>query len=142
MSRKRHEWYLLLSVALALATKGTAYLMLLPFVGYAMISVMKQEGLRAGFRSISLMVLAILLLNTGHWSRNVGLWHHPLVIPTDGGNTKPNLSVFRRPCRMWCGTWPSILEPLLRKSMRLTHEDYAGNGIVFVLSRMAVGLSE
>lgn len=42
---------------------------------------MKQEGLRAGCRLIGILALAILLMNIGHWARNVGLWHHPLGDP-------------------------------------------------------------
>lgn len=176
MSSKKAEWYLPLSVALAFATKGTAYLILLPFVGYALIAVMKQEGFRAGFRSISIMVLAILLMNVGHWSRSVWLWHHPLGDPqwlrqyqNESFGIPETLSSVVRNAAIHLGTPSSkvnaviesvvlkihdklgitISEPSLTFAPRnnivpeaglLTHEDYAGNGVVFILSCMAVGL--
>ena len=174
---KKHEWYLPLSVALAFATKGTAYLILLPFVGYALIVVIKKEGFRAGFRLTGIMVLAILLLNIGHWSRNIGLWHHPLGDPqwlrqyqNESFGVSETLSNVVRNVALHLGTPSSkvnafteavvqkihevlgidINEPSLTFSQRdnivpeagfLTHEDYAGNGIVFILSCVAVGLA-
>lgn len=176
-SSRKHEWYLPLSVALAFATKGTAYLFLLPFVGYALIGVMKQEGLRSGFRLSGILVLAILLLNIGHWARNFGLWHHPLGDPqwlvqyqNESFGIPETLSNVVRNLALHLGTPSSkvnafteavvqklhgvlgisISDPSLTFSQRdhivpeawfLTHEDYAGNGLAFVLSCIAVGFA-
>lgn len=176
-SSAKHEWYLPLSVGLAFATKGTAYLILLPFVGYALIVVMKQEGFRPGFRLIGILALAILLMNIGHWARNVGLWHHPLGDPhwlaryqNESFGIPETLSNVARNVALHLGTPSSkvnaftesvvqkihgtigisINHPSLTFSQRdnivpevglLTHEDYAGNGLMFILSCMAVGLA-
>ena len=80
-SSTKHELYFPLSVALAIATKGTAYLILAPFVVYALILVSKQEGFRRGVRLAGFLVIATLMLNAGHWTRNLALWHHPLGDP-------------------------------------------------------------
>ncbi|MBP8116507.1 MAG: glycosyltransferase family 39 protein [Nitrospira sp.] len=176
-SSKRHEWYLPLSLGLAFATKGTAYLILLPFVGYVMISVMKQESIRSGLRLTGMVVLASLLLNIGHWARNFGLWHHPLGDPqwlrqyqNESFGVPETLSNVVRNVALHLGTPSSkvnaftegivqkihevlgigINEPSLTFALRdnivpeawfLTHEDYAGNGVLLVLSCMAVGFA-
>lgn len=80
-SSMKHEMYLALSVALAVATKGTAYPILFPFVVYALIGVLKRNGLRDGIRIAGVLALAVTLMNAGHWARNIGLWQHPLGDP-------------------------------------------------------------
>ena len=176
-SSKEHEWYLPLSVALAFATKGTAYFILLPFVGYAMVGVMRQEGLRACSRLIGIMVLAILLLNVGYWARNFGLWHHPLGDPqwlvkyqNESFGMSETLSNVVRNLALHLGTPSSkvnaftealaqrihsviglsIHHPSLTFFPRdtvvpdaefLVHEDYTGNGVLLILSGLAVCLA-
>jgi 4-amino-4-deoxy-L-arabinose transferase-like glycosyltransferase len=80
-SSRNHEIYSGLSAALAIATKGTAYPILFPFVAYALIGVTRQENLRRGFQLAGVLILSMLLMNAWHWARNFGLWHHPLGDP-------------------------------------------------------------
>ncbi len=167
------EIYFPLSVALAVATKGTAYPILFPFVAYSVITVLKQYGLRQGVRLAGVLVLAVFLLNLGHWSRNFGLWQHPLGDPewlrqyqNESFGVPETLSNVVRNVALHLGTPSSRVnasieagvqkihgmlgirtnEPLLTFVARsqivpgpeyLTHEDYAGNGIVLVLSVIA-----
>lgn len=168
------EIYFPLSVALAVATKGTAYPILFPFVAYSVITVLKQYGLRQGVRLAGVLVLAVFLLNLGHWSRNFGLWQHPLGDPewlrqyqNESFGVPETLSNVVRNVALHLGTPSSRVnasieagvqkihgmlgirtnEPLLTFVARsqivpgpeyLTHEDYAGNGMVLVLSIVAV----
>ena len=172
-----HEIYFPLSVALAIATKGTAYPILFPFVAYAVITGLRQDGLRPGVRSVGALVLVVFLLNVGHWSRNFGLWQHPLGDPewlrqyqNESFGLPETLSNVVRNAALHLGTPSSKVnafteavvrnihhaieirldEPLLTFYARnnivpepwfVTHEDYAGNGILLVLSCVAVGFS-
>lgn len=167
------EMYFPLSVALAVATKGTAYPILFPFVAYSVTTVLKQYGLRQGVRLAGVLVLAVFLLNLGHWSRNFGLWQHPLGDPewlrqyqNESFGVPETLSNVVRNVALHLGTPSSRVnasietgvqkihgmlgirtsEPSLTFVERsqivpgpeyLTHEDYAGNGIVLVLSVVA-----
>ena len=80
-SSTKLEIYFPLSVALAVATKATAYPILFPFVAYSLISVLRQDGLKQGVRLAGVLMLALLVLNAGHWARNFDLWQHPLGDP-------------------------------------------------------------
>ena len=176
----KHELYFPLSVALAIATKGTAYLILPPFVAYALIAVSKQEGLRRGARLAGLLIIVTLMLNAGHWTRNLALWHHPLgdpeglvqyqnesfgitetlsnvvrnaalhvVTPSERVNALTESVVrrihgvlgisIREPSITMLGSGPQ--DQIVPDTRFLTHEDYAGNGLAFVLSVVAVGLA-
>ena len=177
----KHELYFPLSVALAIATKGTAYLILPPFVAYALIAVSKQEGLRRGVRLAGLLIIVTLMLNAGHWTRNLALWHHPLGDPEglvqyqneSFGITETLSNVVRNAAlhvvtpservnaltesvvrRIHGVLGISIREPsitmlgsggpqdrIVPDTRFLTHEDYAANGLAFVLSVVAVGLA-
>ena len=178
-SATKHELYFPLSVALAIATKGTAYVILPPFVAYALIIVSKREGFRRGVRLAGQLTIVTLMLNSGHWTRNLALWHHPLgdpeelvlfrnesfgipetlsnlvrnvalhvVPPSDKANALIE-SVVRRihrvlglstrdPSLTMLGLGPQTIVPDKRF---LTHEDYAGNTLAFVLSIVAIGFA-
>jgi Dolichyl-phosphate-mannose-protein mannosyltransferase len=159
----KHELYFPLSVALAIATKGTAYLILAPFVAYAFIGVSKQEGIRGGVRLAGMLIIAALLLNAGHWTRNLSLWHHPLGDPKwlvqyqneSFGISETFSNVVRNAAlhvvtpseRVNILTYSAVrrvlgpLDQVVPDTRFLTHEDYAGNGLAFVLFVVAVSFA-
>ena len=166
-SRTKHEFYFPLSVALAIATKGTAYLILAPFVAYAFMGVSKQEGIREGARLAGMLTIATFLLNAGHWTRNLSLWHHPLGDPkwlvqyqNESFGVLETLSNVVRNMALHAMTPSTKVNDLTGSVVRrvhealgvsiseswpstefLTHEDYAGNGLAFVLFVVAVSFA-
>ncbi len=68
-----------LSLGLAILTKGTAYLFVFPWLLWFAFIVLKREGLSAKLvrTSIAMAVIA-LVLNAGHYYRNISVYGHPL----------------------------------------------------------------
>ena len=73
--------YLSLALALAIATKGTAYVLLPPFMIWALWVTYKTSGIRATLAFGQMAALAVFIFNSGHWIRNFELWGYPLGDP-------------------------------------------------------------
>jgi dolichyl-phosphate-mannose-protein mannosyltransferase len=73
--------YLALAAALAVATKGTAYVFIPPFIIWALWQAYRKEGTRAMLGLGALVWITMLLINGGHWIRNFHLWGQPLGDP-------------------------------------------------------------
>lgn len=79
---QKWDWaYLSLAVALAVASKGTAYAFLPPFIIWALWDTFRKNGIRAMLKLGVLIGFTVVLLNGGHWFRNFNLWGHPLGDP-------------------------------------------------------------
>jgi len=63
---------------LAILTKGTAYVYLLPFLCWFGLSQMRVVPLASLLRVVAVIGSAIVLLNLGHWLRNYDLFGSPL----------------------------------------------------------------
>ncbi len=174
-SSRAHELYASLAVALAIATKGTAYPILLTFLAYALFFICRQEGLIRAGRFAWILFLGVLLMNGSHWARNFGLWRHPLGDPgwlaryqNESFGVRETVSNVVRNVALHLSTPSSrvnafieagvekihsvlgisVSEPsltferwsqILPDAGYLIHEDYASNGIVFLLSVLSVG---
>ena len=75
--------YLSLAMALAIATKGTAYVLLPPFVIWALWVTYTSGGIRATLALGAMVGVAVLIFNSGHWIRNFELWSYPLGDPLE-----------------------------------------------------------
>jgi hypothetical protein len=64
------------SLGLAILTKGTAYLIALPFVVWTVIAAWSRGDGR--WRAPAIIGLAVLAINAGHYTRNVRVWGSPL----------------------------------------------------------------
>ncbi|MCC7202829.1 MAG: glycosyltransferase family 39 protein [Nitrospirae bacterium] len=65
------------SLGLALLTKGTAYLYTFPFLVWLICSGFQRFRWKA-WKSISFMIVIAVILNLGHYSRNLDLYGSPL----------------------------------------------------------------
>jgi hypothetical protein len=65
------------SLALAILTKGTAYIYALPFLIWFAASVLRSHGSRA-LAQIVLIFVLVVILNSGHYIRNMGLFGSPV----------------------------------------------------------------
>ena len=65
------------SLALAILTKGTAYIYALPFLLWFVFSVFKSLGFRT-LGQAALMALVIIVINSGHYIRNIDLFGTPV----------------------------------------------------------------
>ena len=75
--RARSAIFVGLSLGLALLTKGTAYVFMLPFGTWWLIASFRNRGRRAwGLMAIALLVA--LGLNLGHYTRNLKVFEGPL----------------------------------------------------------------
>jgi hypothetical protein len=74
------------ALALAILTKGTAYLYALPFVVWFFL-VLIRSNLRQLLKVTLIVSLAILILNGGHFMRNTALWGNPLARDIDNVQT-------------------------------------------------------
>ena len=97
--RKRTVWYLVfcgLALGFALLTKGTAYLVAPPLTAMLLLyGVVHTPGARPRVQLVSaaMVILTIaLLLNSGHWARNWGLFRHPFP-PSDPIDLNAEVSV-------------------------------------------------
>ena len=71
------------AIGLALLTKGTAYIFVLPLIIWFLIA-----GIRHGRSGVAAVLLAGAIaaaLNAGHWSRNFVKFGSPLIAPADVG---------------------------------------------------------
>jgi hypothetical protein len=79
--RRRREWfypYLLgMSLGLALLTKATAYLLAPPFLIWFGVHLLRTVRLRA-WKPLCIVAVTALVLNLGHYSRNIRAFGHPL----------------------------------------------------------------
>ncbi len=79
--KERPELYYALaaaaSLALAILTKGTAYLYALPFLLWFFFSVFRSIGLKVAVQA-ALMALLIIVINSGHYTRNMQLFGSPV----------------------------------------------------------------
>jgi 4-amino-4-deoxy-L-arabinose transferase-like glycosyltransferase len=66
-----------ISLGLALLTKATAYIYAFPFILWFILSGFKRFR-RKLWKLILTMVIVVLLINFGHYMRNVDLYGHPL----------------------------------------------------------------
>ena len=73
--------YLSLALALAIVTKGTAYVLLPPFIIWALWVTYTTSGIRATLAFGQMALFAVLIFNSGHWIRNFELWGNPLGDP-------------------------------------------------------------
>jgi hypothetical protein len=71
------------SLALALLTKGTAYLYALPLLAWFALSALGNLGARA-WQPLLAVAVIVLMVNVGHHTRNFDLWGSPLVVDVDG----------------------------------------------------------
>lgn len=78
----RHAAWLGVGVALAMATKGTVVMAVLPWLVVYAWALGRAGGARAMVRPLLLGALAVLLLNGAHFSRNIDLFGSPLGDPT------------------------------------------------------------
>lgn len=65
------------SLGLALLTKATAYLFALPFLFWGVVVLWRRYRVRA-LAPLCLLAAPVLLLNLGHWTRNLGLFGSPI----------------------------------------------------------------
>lgn len=65
------------SLGLALLTKGTAYILALPFLVWLGIAMVRRFGLRLWNR-VAILVTVAVLINIGHYGRNIDLFGAPL----------------------------------------------------------------
>jgi len=72
--------FIALSAGLALLTKGTAYIYLLPMAIWFMAIFLKSKE-KSSKVAIAGLVM-ILLINCGHWHRNYSVFSHPLGMDT------------------------------------------------------------
>lgn len=70
---------------LAILTKGTAYVFLLPFLGWFGLNRMRVLPLRSLLSVFAVIAGAVVLLNLGHWLRNYDLFGSPLGLSAGGG---------------------------------------------------------
>jgi hypothetical protein len=70
------------SLALALLTKGTAYLYASPFLAWFALSALRNLGGRA-WQPLLAIAAIVLTVNLGHHIRNFDLWGSPLVVDVD-----------------------------------------------------------
>jgi len=75
-SRKIDLIFIALSAGLALLTKGTAYIYLLPMAIWTLVLFFRSE--RKSWNTALIGLLTILLINTGHWWRNYSVFDNPL----------------------------------------------------------------
>jgi hypothetical protein len=68
-----------MSIGLAIMTKGTAYIYAFPFVIWFTVLLIKQYKIRALQYGL-LIAFMILLLNIGHYSRNLNLFGSPISV--------------------------------------------------------------
>lgn len=72
------------SLGLAILTKGTAYIVSAPFIIWLSLVLIRKY--RESFIKIALLMLSvILLLNIGHYFRNINLYGSPLGSTQEGG---------------------------------------------------------
>lgn len=80
-TRASFNWILLVgcggSLALALLTKGTAYLYAAPFLIWLGLSLLKTFG-RQVWRPVLAIALIVFIINGGHYARNLQLFGSPL----------------------------------------------------------------
>jgi xanthine/uracil permease len=79
------------SLGLAILTKGTAYLYAFPFVLWLGYAVVKSVPARRLYPLVLGIVLAALVLNSGHYARNWALFSNPLL---SGTNTRYSNEIF------------------------------------------------
>jgi hypothetical protein len=112
-----------LALGLCILTKGTAYIFAFPFVVWFALSEIKQRhnslnnvvktGLTIGFLA--------LIINCGHYYRNISLYNHPLAIG-DG-----NVSVLLNET----DGVPTLISNVTRNlALHLTSPSYTGNRII------------
>jgi 4-amino-4-deoxy-L-arabinose transferase-like glycosyltransferase len=77
----RDIWWLGLAVGLAVATKGTAWLAVLPWLTLFGIAFLRNGGPGALVRPVLVGACALLILNGPHMARNVSLFGDPLGDP-------------------------------------------------------------
>lgn len=82
------------SAGLAVLTKGIAYVYLAPFVVWLAVTWLRRTRLRALVIPALGMVGLVLLLNAGHWWRNLVLFDHPLG-PTAASSPDHHLGLYR-----------------------------------------------
>jgi hypothetical protein len=79
--RRRQEWfypYLAgMSLGLALLTKATAYLLAPPFLIWFGVHLLRTMRLRA-WKPLLIVAVTALVLNLGHYTRNIRSFGHPL----------------------------------------------------------------
>ena len=68
-----------MSLGLAILTKGTAYIYASPFVIWFAVLLVKQQKMRALQYSLLIAVM-VLLLNVGHYTRNIILFGSPISV--------------------------------------------------------------
>ncbi len=71
------------AIGLGILTKGTAYMYFAPMGAWYALSGWRRNGLGGVLRRALLLALAVVTLNLGHWSRNLGTYHSALGV-TDG----------------------------------------------------------
>lgn len=81
----RHGAWLGVAVGLAVATKGTAWLALLPWLLLYGMAVVRAGGVRGAIRPGLIGVLIILALNAPHLARNLEVFGDPLGDPVARG---------------------------------------------------------
>jgi 4-amino-4-deoxy-L-arabinose transferase-like glycosyltransferase len=80
------------SLGLAILTKGSAYLFAFPFVVWFAYSGVRNLRFKFVVQAI-VVLLAVVGLNSGHWSRNYNLWGNPLYVDTDNNLTNGKLGL-------------------------------------------------
>jgi len=68
------------SAGLAVLTKGTAPIYLLPFAVWLLVETVKTFGFKASFRLV-IPAICALIINGGHFLRNLEVFHVPLSTP-------------------------------------------------------------
>ncbi len=82
----RNALYLSLSLALAIFTKGTAYLVAVPFM-LLYLWFMLSSGLKTALTNILIIALAVLVINGSHYARNIKLYENPISPASGNGLT-------------------------------------------------------
>ena len=65
------------TLALAILTKGTAYIFALPFLLWFVFSLLKSVGVRA-LAQVVVLFLLVIVINSGHYIRNIELFGSPV----------------------------------------------------------------
>jgi hypothetical protein len=91
-----------IALGTAILTKATAYVFALPFLLWFTFSILWKVRLSA-IRPLTAIALIVLLINSGHYIRNYGLYGNPLgpgEEPTVGATVKYNNDIYTIPALM------------------------------------------
>jgi 4-amino-4-deoxy-L-arabinose transferase-like glycosyltransferase len=125
-------WPIGISLGLAVLTKSTAYIFALPFVIWLAIRLAKMKSPVLFFRSVSVIALLALIINSGHFSRNFDAFGNPFG-PENQNYLNTEVSVTAlvsnivRNLTLHLGTTPKV-NAVMEESVLSLH-NYIGIGI-------------